>query len=477
MFTQQELFGVLRNFNPWWEGRSDPEVPGWHRAAYAELMQWLTSPPTQRAVLLSGARRVGKTTLLRQAVQDLIALKTPPESILYATFDSPILKLIGLEGLLRVWEELRPPSQGVEYLLLDEIQYTHDWKTWIKHQVDFNRRRRIVVTGSAIPVETENPESGAGREHTIKLPTLSFFEYLQIREVASIQLPQVNSLAAIFGWNNVERARVSAIGRELIPHFHQFLLRGGFPETARIHDVTVAQRLLREDIVDKVLKRDMTALFGTRNILELEKLFLYLCLHDGGILDLAALCSNLEITKQSAKNFLQLFESAHLIYRLNPHGYGKDVLRGRQKVYLADAAIAGSVLSRGSSLLADSKHLGAAVETAFFKHVFARYYTRSIGFSYWRDSKTKEEVDVIAEAEGELIPFEVKYSDAQVSKNDVKGLRKFCEQRRAPRGYVITKDLADFGPLTLPDDPTPIMKIPAPLACYWLSRSEMSANH
>jgi hypothetical protein len=46
----------------------------------------------------------------------------------------------------------------------------------------------------------------------------------------------------------------------LTGHFHEYLLRGGFPQLARISDLVDAQRLLREDIVDKVLKRDMTAL-------------------------------------------------------------------------------------------------------------------------------------------------------------------------------------------------------------------------
>jgi len=58
-----------------------------------------------------------------------------------------------------------------------------------------------------------------------------------------------------------------------------------------------AQKLLREDIVDKVLKCDITALFGVRHILELEQVFVYLCLHGGGLLNLQALCSSLELKK------------------------------------------------------------------------------------------------------------------------------------------------------------------------------------
>ena len=76
----------------------------------------------------------------------------------------------------------------------------------------------------------------------------------------------------------------------LTGHFHDYLLRGGFPEPALTDGLTRCQRLLREDIVDKVLKRDMTAFYGVRRVLEIERLFLYLCYHDGGILDIPTIC-------------------------------------------------------------------------------------------------------------------------------------------------------------------------------------------
>jgi predicted AAA+ superfamily ATPase len=72
------------------------------------------------------------------------------------------------------------------------------------------------------------------------------------------------------------------------------------------------------------------------------------------------------------------------------------VLRGRRKVYLADPALAPSVLLRGRSMLEDDGLVGRAVETAFFRHLYGRYYQASIGFSYWR-SRKGHEVDVVAE--------------------------------------------------------------------------------
>ena len=76
--------------------------------------------------------------------------------------------------------------------------------------------------------------------------------------------------------------------------------------------------------------------FGSvRRVLELEHTFLYLCMHDGGLLDMPDLRKNLEVKKPTANNFIALLESTHLIHRLPPFGYGKEVLRARFKVYHA----------------------------------------------------------------------------------------------------------------------------------------------
>jgi hypothetical protein len=341
--------------------------------------------------------------------------------------------------------------------------------------VDFEKRRRLALTGSATPLVTEGQESGVGRWQTIRLATLSFYEYLQIRKLPVPDLPAVASLTELFRWTPAQFAKVAAEAAPLPGIFHEYLLRGGFPKSALVESIPLAQKLLREDIVEKVLKRDMTSLFGVRRILELEQVFLYLCLHDGGLLDLKQLCSNLELNRPTVSSFIDLLESTHLIHRLRAFGYGKEVLRARSKIYLADAAIGPSVLLKGKSLLEDAEALGCAVETAFFKHVFTRYYARSVGFSYWR-GKRGQEVDIIADLDGELVPFEVKYrGSSHTGLGDLKGLVEFCGAHKVGRGYVITRELNDFGVLDLPDG-TRLLKIPAPLACYWLGRSELELS-
>ena len=418
-----------------------------------------------------------------QVIEALLRQGVPPANILYATFDHPLLKLAGIDAVLEAWRQREPKAPGVEYLLLDEAQFIRTWGTWIKHQVDFHKDRRVAFTGSAMPLVESSQESGVGRWHTIRLTTLSFYEYAQIKKLALPPLPALRSLRDLFDWRPADFHRATDAAGAYAGHFHEYLVRGGFPQTALVESITQAQRMLREDIIDKVLKRDMTALFGVRRVLDLEHTFLYLCLHDGGLLDMVKLCENLEVKRPTAQSFIELLESTHLVYRLPPLGYGKEVLRGRFKIYLADAAIAPAVLLKGKAILDDATALGVATETAVFKHLFARYYARNVRFSYWRGKKDHE-VDLVAELEGELVPFEVKYRAQTSGVRELKGLMELCEAKRITRGYVVTKSAADFGPLPGLENSRKgsmypfleIMRIPAPLLCYWMGATEHMEN-
>jgi predicted AAA+ superfamily ATPase len=411
-----------------------------------------------------------------QAAEGLLARNVPTANILYATFDHPILKLAGIDAVLDAWRSREPKAEGTEYLFLDEAQFIRDWGTWVKHQVDFNKQRRIVFTGSAMPLVEADQESGVGRWHTIRLTTLSFYEYAQLKSLKLPALPAVKSLRALFDWASADFTRVAESASAYVGHFHDYLVRGGFPQTAQVESITQAQRLLREDIIDKVLKRDMTALFGVRRVLDLEHTFLYLCMHDGGLLNISDLCSNLAVKRPTAQHFIELLEATHLIYRLPPFGYGKEVLKGRFKIYLADAAIAPAVMLKGKSILDDPTALGVATETAVFKHLFARYYAQNVRFTYWR-GKRDVEVDLVAKVGDELIPFEVKYRSQQTGVRDLKGLLELCEERKIERAYVVTKSLDDFGLISgLQEKSAKIMRVPAPLVCYWMGATGLAGE-
>lgn len=105
---KSELFAVLQQFNPWWTGAPMSDLPDWQRFAARLLWQWATDTGNKRALLLTGARQVGKTTLLRQTIRQLVASGMAPGQVLYATLDHPLLKLAGLQRTLEAWDELHP---------------------------------------------------------------------------------------------------------------------------------------------------------------------------------------------------------------------------------------------------------------------------------------------------------------------------------------------------------------------------------
>ena len=303
-------------------------------------------------------------------------------------------------------------------------------------------------------------------------PALLFDKLRSLSPLPEHKLPQIKSLHDLFAWKKEDFVRISELAKPYLGHFHEYLVRGGFPQTVMVASINQAQRLLREDIIDKVLKRDMTALFGVRHILDLEQTFLYLCMHDSGLLDMQALCSNLGVKRPTVQHFIELLEASHLIYRLQPYGYGKDVLRAKYKIYLADPAIAPAVLLKGKSIIDDPKALGIATETAVVKHLFSRYYEQNIRFTYWRGKKGPE-VDLIAEVDNQIVPFEVKYRTQHTGARELKGLQELCATRAIERGYLITKSIDDFGLLELPEIHPRILCIPATLLCYWLGEGEL----
>ena len=125
----------------------------------------------------------------------------------------------------------------------------------------------------------------------------------------------------------------------MAPHWNRYLNIGGFPELLHLDNTFRAQSILREDVVDKVLKRDIPSLFDVRNTLQLEKVFLYLCLHSGSLINAAAMCRQLEgVSQPTLSRYMEFLQDANLIYICHSIDYsGKKGLSSQPKIYVADA--------------------------------------------------------------------------------------------------------------------------------------------
>ena len=467
-----DLVSILRGFNPWW-ARRPFEVPEFRRLAFQICNRRLRDQQLRRAVLLTGPRRVGKTTILTQIAKSWVEEGRDPKSILYLSLDHPILKLASLSEILRLYHENVHPEGKATVLLLDEVQYADEWDFHVKQLIDRKPEYRILATGSASVVQRHQlVDTGVGRWTRVPIPTLSFYEFLRIRGDELPGIADNMRPVDLFRKTPADLGDIGERSRSLMPLFRRYLLVGGFPETAHHPDIAFCQRLLREDVVERVLKRDMTALFGIRNVNDLERLFIYLCLNSGGIFSTQTCAKELGATTATVGNHLEALEHANLIYRLRPSALGgKKVLKARYKVYLVDAALCNAVLLRGEEIIDDPGQVGPIVETTILRHLFAYHYQDTPQILYWRDAKSGREVDIVVKSPKYTIPVEVKYrADASLSEKD--GIVEYCRAENPSFAYCITQQERDFDLRNIPGVKTKLLRVPAHIFAYLIGQAE-----
>lgn len=477
MIKDEQIIKVLQQYNPWWRSPSviPDETKPHKRLAYYEALWVLEHPTIRRFAVLSGARRVGKTTILYQMIEKLLHDGVAPKNILYVSFDNPIVKLVSVEAVLDLYEQLYPIEQ-TRYLFLDEIQYTENWELWLKVVYDTRKNVRLVATGSASPLlEKGASDSGTGRWSVLKVPTLSFYEYCQLLRLDCCpDIPEAVSLPRLVQTDKRVLADLMNRFTPLVRHFNRYLTIGGFPELALSDDDAYAQRVLREDVVDKVIKRDMLSLFNVRSPLLMEKLFLFICMHSSDIFNVQTASKELSNTSVTTlESYLLALEQSNLIYRANPMDVGsKGSLKGRPKIFVADAAIRNAVLML-DNVLTDEAEMGILVETCVFKHLVSFYRGANAQVGYFRKAKdNQKEVDVVIESPREKILCEVKYrNDSSIPQSDAIVELTKKPDTEVTAAYLVTKRLDDFG-VTRHETHTPIYRIPAIAFLYLLGKEE-----
>jgi hypothetical protein len=121
----------------------------------------LEDPKFKRAILLSGPRRVGKTTVLKQVAELLLAGGAEPVSVVYISLDHPLLKLASLTDLLRIYREDLFAEGKPTVLLLDEVQYAEDWES------NFAVARSSVPQRAATSAALRAEEASASKRPTL----------------------------------------------------------------------------------------------------------------------------------------------------------------------------------------------------------------------------------------------------------------------------------------------------------------------
>lgn len=467
IFGELELYGLLKQVNPWWKTeRVGGVLPELKRQAFYDVVKTLTHPELRRFAVLSGARRVGKTTVMRQVIAHLLEQGVPADNILYISFDNPVFKLSGLRAVLEAYRNTHYRG-GTCYYFLDEIQYAEDWSLWVKTLYDHYPEVQLMATGSASPaIERGASDSGVGRWRVFRMPTMLFREYCELQGVH----PSVGELPGIENIPNLSTADFSKLMAQLsglTPHWYHYLQQGGFPELLKLKDEETVLNLLREDVVDKVLKRDVPSLFDVRNPVQLEKIFLYLCLHCGSVFNLDTMSSALGTSKPTLSRYMSYLQDANLIYiSRNLCATGKKGLSAQPKIYVADVALRNASLMRYTPMNNETD-MGLMAECTVYKHLYSAYAKYGdVGFMR-SGAKGKNEIDIAVEMRnGKHILCEVKYrNDSELSAQDA--IISACRKGENDLCLLATKSPNDFGRVEPPGS-SPLFRIPAAALCYLL---------
>ena len=137
---------LLRKHNPIWFGKM--LKTGIERSCLQQIVSFI---PVPHMIAISGARRSGKSYILKQLIMHLLQTKTPPENILSLNFEDPYFinhnDIEVLDTLLSEYRIMQNPS-GKIFLFLDEIQNIPGWHRWLRDLYDRDSEVKIFITGS-----------------------------------------------------------------------------------------------------------------------------------------------------------------------------------------------------------------------------------------------------------------------------------------------------------------------------------------
>ena len=412
--SKEEILQRLRMDSPWWKDSNDVRWKDKPKRGYlSPFYELIAKTEINRAVVLMGPRRVGKTVMVHQAIAQLIKEGIDPKNVLYVPLDNPLYAGLSLENILLTFIELNTiPHNGSAYLFFDEIQYLKDWEKHLKSLVDSYPQHRFIATGSAAAaLKLKSDESGAGRFTDFTLRPLTFYEYMKFREL-SITV----------------KTEIEEVNKE----FMNYINFGGYPEAVFSEEIRKdPSRFIRNDIIDKVLLRDLPSLYGISDIPELNRLFMTLAHNTGQEIDLPGLSQGSNIAKGTLYRYLEYLEAAFLIKRVNR--IDKSARRFKRehkfKVYLTNPSMYAALFGPVSE---DNKTvLGKLAETAVFSHLFhlTKQFER-LCYARWRNG----EVDlVIMDETGTQakLAIEIKWSDRPFENlSEIKGLLDFATEQK-----------------------------------------------
>jgi predicted AAA+ superfamily ATPase len=364
------------------------------------------------AVVLTGPRQSGKTTLLQHLFS---------QQYRYVSLEPPDVRAAALEDPRGFLETYPPP------VIFDEVQYTPDLLPYVKEKIDADRDKcgQYLLTGSQNLLLMEKvTESLAGRAAMLCLLPLS-------RREAEGR-PQ-----APLPWESRQRASSEATCsyRELWKWF----LRGGYPELKAHSGRDI--NLWHSGYVQTYLERDVRTLRQVGDLSQFQNFLRALAARNAQLLNLAELSRDLGLAVNTAKAWLSVLEATYQVILLRPYfaNVGKRLVK-TPKAYFTDVGTLCYLAGLKDPDHASSGPMGGAImETAVLSEIVKTLTHRGIDpqIYFWR-TMAGTEVDIVIETGEKLVPIEVRLSATPrpIMASAVKTFQKDLKDKTMP-GYVV----------------------------------------
>ncbi|MBO6725789.1 MAG: ATP-binding protein [Rhizobiaceae bacterium] len=457
--------------NPWWKDSNYavPEANSPRRVYFQPFCELALNETISRAAILLGPRRVGKTHMLKQLIAEALKRGIEGCQIVYVSIDTPIYSGMTLESIVQIM----PGDDSKRSLVIfDEIQYLRDWEVHLKDLVDSYKNIKFVASGSAsAALKLKSEESGAGRFSDFMLPPLTFYEFLlflgeEERYVDThTMLPKEGEE---FGRLEFSIADISGLNQRFI----DYLNFGGYPEAVvnpQIRDN--AEQFIRSDIIEKVLLKDLPALYGITRIQELNHIFAHLAFNAGSETNYESIANQSGISKPTIRKYMEYLESAFLIIKLScVDDSCKPSLRERNfKIYLNNPSMRAALFAPVEP--DDAQLIGQLTECAIFSQWQHSSAFGRLRYARWRN---EGEVDIVymLSNKAPLWIGEIKWSDAMSRKwsKMTAGLAHLIKKHPSIQSAVLTsKTIRSRAEI----DNTRLDVTPSALYCYMVGRNIM----
>ena len=239
---------------------------------------------SQMIKLISGPRRVGKSTMALQMLRG--------KNFAYLNFDDNELLDQWDEGL--VMELLNDVYPDYEYLLLDEVQNLSDWDVWVSKL--YRRGKNLIITGSNAKMLSS------------EMATVLTGRYIQVE-----MLPF--SLEETFEWNklNIQQIKEEEKAKAMLV-CDDYLRNGGYPETVTSRNLT---RSYMGTLFDSIVWKDIVKRHKVRNTTDLNNLAMYLLSNFCNPVSANNLATELGLSSVSTtKNFMDYLHEPFLFFYL-----------------------------------------------------------------------------------------------------------------------------------------------------------------